>query len=152
MDKTVGIYFGILSDTLDAQLKKQGFKYNKKRVAEFEKQRDAINVLRFSDLLTDGMTDKIFKKLHSKIVSHVAKENKMKVIKNLKNSKTMENNTPEQKPEILELERQRQSALDNVEAIYYTPTSPHYKDNERYRWAVTTINKKFDKLIAEQNG
>jgi hypothetical protein len=64
----------------------------------------------------------------------------------------MENNTPEQKPEILELERQRQSALDNVEAIYYTPTSPHYKDNERYRWAVTTINKKFDKLIAEQNG
>jgi hypothetical protein len=88
MDKTVGIYFGILSDTLDAQLKKQGFKYNKKRVAEFEKQRDAINVLRFSDLLTDGMTDKIFKKLHSKIVSHVAKENKMKVIKNLKNIKT----------------------------------------------------------------
>jgi SpoU rRNA methylase family enzyme len=81
MDKSVGIYFGVFSDPLNTQLKKQGFKYNEKRVTEFEKQRDAINVLRFSDLLTDGMTDKICKKLHSKIVSHVAKENKMKVVK-----------------------------------------------------------------------
>lgn len=48
--------------------------------------------------------------------------------------------------DLADLEKQKQTALDNIEAIYYTPTSPHYKDNERFSWAVETINKKYNQL------
>ena len=36
-------------------------------------------------------------------------------------------------------EEQRKSALDQAEAEYQDPESPHYRDNERYSWAVETI-------------
>ena len=58
----------------------------------------------------------------------------------------------EQKPDIKELERKRRDALACAELAYSTPSSHHHGDNERYCWAVETINKKFDNLIAEQNG
>jgi hypothetical protein len=45
---------------------------------------------------------------------------------------------------LTDLEKKRQAALDYIEAIYYTPTSPHYRDNERFTWAVETINKKYN--------
>lgn len=54
----------------------------KKKIDLFEAERGAINTLRFgSGLLTDSMIDKIFPKLHKKIVAHVALKNKMKTNK-----------------------------------------------------------------------
>lgn len=50
-----------------------------------------------------------------------------------------------------DLEKQKQQALDNMEAIYYTPTSPHYKDNERYSWAIKAINEKYEQLKCSIN-
>lgn len=46
------------------------------------------------------------------------------------------------------LEKQRLDALDLAEAIYNTPTSPNYRDNIRFKWAVKTINEEIDKEIA----
>jgi hypothetical protein len=82
MNKSVGLSYGILSEPLEKQLDKQGLNYDKKKIAQFEKERDAINILRFgSGLLTDSMIDKILPKLHKKIISHVAKANGLKITK-----------------------------------------------------------------------
>jgi hypothetical protein len=81
MNKNIGISFGALSQPLSKQLKSQGFKFNPDKIKTFEKEIDAINQLRFgSNLLTDSMVDKLIQKLYKKIVSHVAKENKLKVV------------------------------------------------------------------------
>lgn len=37
----------------------------------------------------------------------------------------------------------KQKAIDKIDAEYYDRNSPHYKDNERYSWAVTVINERF---------
>lgn len=76
--KKIGLSYGCLADDLSKQLTKQGFKFNKEKVAQFQKQVDAINVLRFG-LLTDSMVDKLLPKLHKQVCSHVAKQNQMKV-------------------------------------------------------------------------
>ena len=47
MNKSVGLSYGILSEPLEKQLDKQGLNYDKKKIAQFEKERDAINILRF---------------------------------------------------------------------------------------------------------
>lgn len=82
--KKVGLSFGIMSEPISKQLKTQGFKFNKETIKDFQEEINAINVLRFSesDLLTDKMLDKIIPKLHKKIVQHVAKQNKLSVVKN----------------------------------------------------------------------
>lgn len=41
---------------------------------------------------------------------------------------------------VLEREAKKQVALKRVEEAYYDINSPHYKDNERYSWAVKAIN------------
>ena len=80
--KTLGIGYGIMCEPISVQLDKQGFQYDKKKIDLFEAEREAINTLRFgSGLLTDSMIDKIFPKLHKKIVAHVALKNKMKTNK-----------------------------------------------------------------------
>jgi hypothetical protein len=80
-NQTIGLGYGVLSDPINKQLDKQGFKYDKKKIAQFEQEREAINILRFgSGLLTDSMVDKIIPKLHRKIVAHVAKENGLSVL------------------------------------------------------------------------
>jgi hypothetical protein len=38
----VGISFGILSPTLNEQLDKQGWKYHKEKIEQFEKEHEAI--------------------------------------------------------------------------------------------------------------
>ena len=48
------------------------------------------------------------------------------------------------------LEERRQMALKKADEAYYDIKSPHYKDNERFSWAVNTINKGFDEDIAEE--
>ena len=35
----------------------------------------------------------------------------------------------------------KKAALDKANEEYYDINSPHYKDNERFRWAVESINK-----------
>lgn len=37
----------------------------------------------------------------------------------------------------------RKKALKEIDDAYYDRTSQHYKDNERFSWAVETVNKKF---------
>lgn len=48
-----------------------------------------------------------------------------------------------------EIESKREEALKKVDAAYYDRQSPHFKDNERYSWAVKTINESFDKDIED---
>ena len=47
-----------------------------------------------------------------------------------------------------EKEEMRQNALNKAEEAYQCLISPHYRDNERYLWAINTINHKFN----EENG
>lgn len=48
-------------------------------------------------------------------------------------------------------EEKRIKALKKVDKDYYDRTSPHYKDNEHYSWAVTVINKDINKKKDESN-
>jgi len=43
-----------------------------------------------------------------------------------------------------ELESRKESRLKIINDEYYDSTSPHYKDNERFSWAVDTLNRNFD--------
>jgi hypothetical protein len=45
-------------------------------------------------------------------------------------------------------EEKRQQALKRVEDAYQDRDSPHYRDNERFSWAVETINRRFFERIA----
>lgn len=36
----------------------------------------------------------------------------------------------------------KQRAIDKIDSEYYDKNSPHYKDNERYKWAVGVINER----------
>lgn len=45
---------------------------------------------------------------------------------------------------IAEVCQQQKEALDRAEAAYQDPNSPHYRDNERFKWAVETINRRFE--------
>jgi len=66
--QTIGLSYGVLSDPLDKQLDKQGLKYDKKKIEQFEAEREAVNTLRFgSGLLTDSMVDKILPNCKSSI-------------------------------------------------------------------------------------
>lgn len=49
------------------------------------------------------------------------------------------------------LERERLASLGKVDQEYYDHNSPHYRNNERYSWAVKSINKTFEKLKQEAN-
>jgi hypothetical protein len=40
-------------------------------------------------------------------------------------------------------EEKRQQALKRAEDAYQDRNSPHYRDNERFSWAVETINRRF---------
>lgn len=48
-----------------------------------------------------------------------------------------------------ELEKQRKEALENVDSAYYDSASEHYRDNDRYKWAVGLINNEFARLKAD---
>jgi hypothetical protein len=80
--KLIALSYGVLSDPLKKQLDKQGLKYDKYKIAQFEADREAVNRLRFgSGLITDSMVDKILPKLHMKIIAHVAKVNGKAIVK-----------------------------------------------------------------------
>lgn len=58
----------------------------------------------------------------------------------------MRQTNPNIEDALRDLSKQHREALDNIEAIYYTPTSPHYKNNQRYAWAVQEVDKKYTQL------
>lgn len=75
MSKTLGLYFGALSDSLEDQLTKQGFNFDKKEVDHFQQDIDALNRLRIRGYIIDSQIDKISQKLFNKIKSHITKTN-----------------------------------------------------------------------------
>lgn len=46
-----------------------------------------------------------------------------------------------------EIEERRVKLLNKADEAYYDINSPHYKDNERFSWAVREINKYHDELL-----
>lgn len=77
----IRIGYGVLSPPLKEQIKKYGLDFDENTIASYEDCRDAIHILMFSDLLTDSIKDKLSMKLHKKIMAHLAKKNKKKVVK-----------------------------------------------------------------------
>lgn len=45
----------------------------------------------------------------------------------------------------IDLDKKYQDANLRVENAYNDKDSPHYRDNERYSWAINTINERFKK-------
>jgi hypothetical protein len=82
-----GIHFGALADSLRKQLRDQKFKYDPKKVMDFEKDYKAILRLKFRDILPDTLARKATDKLYKKIQSHVLKANKLHVVKPQKTNK-----------------------------------------------------------------
>jgi hypothetical protein len=74
----LGIHYGALADRISDQIKNQGLICDEK-IFKFEKVFDSIQVLRFSDILTDSMYSKILTKFHKQLIRHVAKVNKYKI-------------------------------------------------------------------------
>lgn len=50
---------------------------------------------------------------------------------------------------LADLKAQKQTAMDNIQSDYYNIRTPLYMDNERFSWAVKTINNKFDQLESD---
>lgn len=51
----------------------------------------------------------------------------------------------------IELDIMKQQALKRADAEYYDTQSKHYRDNERYSWAVKTINERFARDLTSIN-
>ncbi|MCP4988080.1 MAG: hypothetical protein GY928_19140 [Colwellia sp.] len=45
------------------------------------------------------------------------------------------------------IEKRRKAALEEADRVYYDKKSPNYGNNQRFSWAVETINKGFDDEI-----
>jgi len=43
----------------------------------------------------------------------------------------------------IDLDKKYQDAISRVENAYNDKNSPHYRDNERYSWAINIINERF---------
>lgn len=67
----VGIAYGVMSPKISQQLKEQGLSFDKLKVDNIEKLRDAFNRIRISGLLTPKEADNVNKKLHDKLIKHL---------------------------------------------------------------------------------
>lgn len=47
----------------------------------------------------------------------------------------------ERDKKIIELEARKEKAFKKIDEEYYNKSTPYYRDNERYTWAVNAINK-----------
>lgn len=47
----------------------------------------------------------------------------------------------ERDKKILEMEDRKRKAFERIDKEYYDKSTPYYRDNERYSWAVNAINK-----------
>ena len=79
-NKQFRIGFGALVPPIAKQLKEQGFKFDAEEVKHFEKLREIITYLQFSDLINDSAREKALQKLFTKIRQHVMKKNKLKIV------------------------------------------------------------------------
>ena len=79
--RSIGIRYGVMCETIEEQLKNQGFKFNPKEVEAFERCRNAIHVLQFNNMLFDSQTSKLFNRLNKQVTRHVCKENKLTFVK-----------------------------------------------------------------------
>ncbi len=79
-NKILKIGFGALSPPIPKQLKEQGFKFDTEKVKHFEKLRDCLAHLMFSDILNDSQCEKAKQKLFNKIRSHVVEKNKLTIV------------------------------------------------------------------------
>lgn len=80
-NKQFRIGFGALVAPIATQLKEQGFKFDTQEVKHFEKLRESITYLQFSDLINDKTREKATQKLFTQIRQHVMKKNKLNLIK-----------------------------------------------------------------------
>lgn len=74
--KDLELYFGVLYPNLSVQIKKQGYKFKKSNMADFESKRMSIYDLYFGNIINDTLKTKLQKKLMIKIVSHLKVMNK----------------------------------------------------------------------------
>lgn len=74
MENKLKIGFGALCDSIDKQLEKQGFPFDKIEVKRFEKARDSITFLSFNGYIPDSQTNKSYQLLLNKIAKHVQQE------------------------------------------------------------------------------
>jgi len=79
-NKQFRIGFGALVPSIAKQLNEQGFKFDPDEVKHFEKLRESITYLQFSDLINDKARENAVKKLFSKIREHVMKKNNLKIV------------------------------------------------------------------------
>ncbi|WP_276979210.1 hypothetical protein [Flavobacterium filum] len=77
MSLSIGLSYGVLSDSIARQLDEQGLKYNKEIISNFTKFKNAINGMMLCDILTDSEVTRITKRLHIKVIEHVAKHCKL---------------------------------------------------------------------------
>lgn len=76
MSKALELHYGIIHPTIEEQLREQGFYINGSQM--FQKQREAINLLLFADVITDSESDRAFKRLHKHITDAVKDSVKIK--------------------------------------------------------------------------
>ena len=72
------IRFGALCDTIATQIRKQGLKFEKSTIKEFQKDADAVNRLKWADVISDKEASKVLSKIFTKIKSHVSRVNHLK--------------------------------------------------------------------------
>lgn len=72
----LGISYGMMSEPIADQIKKQGYLFDEKKVEQFQKELSAMHLLRFDYLTSETLYDKLLKKLHTKVVNHVTSKNK----------------------------------------------------------------------------
>lgn len=78
-NKEFRIGFGALVPPIPKQLKEQGFKFDAEKAKHFEKLRDCLTHLMFSDILNDSQCEKARQKLFNKIRKHIMEKNKIKI-------------------------------------------------------------------------
>lgn len=81
MNKSLSLYLGALSDSLEKQLTEQGFEFDKKEIEHFQKDMDALNRIRIRGYIGDSQIERIDQKLFNKIKAHITQKNKLKKAK-----------------------------------------------------------------------
>lgn len=73
MSKELGLHFVIIADSLENQLKKQGFKLSDRHLKMYQKAIDGWNILRIKAFITDSESDKIAQRIIKRISKDVVK-------------------------------------------------------------------------------
>lgn len=71
------ISFGILSPTINKQLRMQNLRFDRSEVVDYDRYKRAINDLWIGDCLLDKELEKIKLRLFKRIERHIMKQNKL---------------------------------------------------------------------------